>query len=136
MTTRQELAQQLAIAKQKLSKEIALESWETEDGIKEHIKDLENQLRNLENSPKMENFKQKLGANTEKLEQQVGEYYFSLEPNQRGLLIIGLVALLAITIYWLTKEDKSKLAEREARKEALAEERLLRQMALFRKLKE
>jgi len=135
MTTKQELAQQLTIAKQKLSKEIALESWETEEGIKDHIKDLENQLANI-NMTNSENFKQKLGENTEKLEKQVGEYYFSLEPDQRGLLIIGLVALLAITIYWLTKEDKNKLAEREARKEALAEERLLRQMALFRKLKE
>jgi len=44
MTTKQELAQRLAIAKQKLSKEIALESWETEAGIKDHIQDLENQL--------------------------------------------------------------------------------------------
>ena len=135
MTTKQELAQQLAIAKQKLSKEIALESWESEDRIQAHIQDLENQLAQL-NMTNSENFKQKLGEETEKLEQQVGEYYFALEPDQRGLLILGIITLLIITVYWLTKEDKSKLAEREARKEALAEERLLRQMAFYKQLRE
>ena len=135
MTTKQELEKELALAQQKLSKEIPLESWETEEGTKDHIKDLENQLAQL-NMTDTENFKQKLGANTEKLEKQVGEYYFSLEPDQRGLLIIGLVLLLAITIYWLTKEDKNKLAEREARKEAQLEEKWLKQMTLLKRLKE
>lgn len=133
MTTKQELEQQLTFAKQKLTGEVPLESWETTEGIETHIQDLENQLANMTNT---DNLKEKLGETTEKLEKQAEEYYFSFEPWQRGSLVIALILLLILTVYWLAKEDKNKLAQREARKEAQLEEKWLKQMTLLKRLKE
>jgi hypothetical protein len=86
----------------------------------------------------MKDLKKTLGESTEKIEREaanfIGEYYFSLEPWQRGLLVLGIISLTVLTIYWLTKEDKNKL--REARREAAMEEKWLKQMALLKKFKE
>lgn len=135
MNTKQELEQQLKIAQQKLSGEIPLEESETKEAIEIYIQELKQELANL-NPTNKDNLKQTLGENTEKIEKQVGEYYFSLEPWQRGTLVISLIIVLIALIYWLTKEDKDKLAQKEARKEAQLEERLLKQLALFKRLKE
>ena len=85
--------------------------------------------------------KTQLGKNTEKLEKKAGElltnyapYYSKLEPWQRGLLLIALTTFLLLAIYYLTKEDKHSALRKKQEKEA--EEKLLRQMAFFKKLKE
>lgn len=85
--------------------------------------------------------KQTIGSNTEKVEKQAKEYwnklapnYSNLEPWQRGLILLGLVGLTTLTIYLLTKEDKSE--RKKAKQEAMMEERLLRKMELLKKLKE
>ena len=86
-------------------------------------------------------FKKTIGENTEKLEKKAGEllnqyspYYSNLEPWQRGLLIIALTTLLILAIYYLTKKDKHSALQKKQEREA--EEKLLRQMAFFKKLKE
>ena len=79
--------------------------------------------------------KNKLGETTEQLENQVKEispYYTKLEPWQRGLILIGLTVFLTLVIYWLTKSDK-KLAKDEKREKEL-EEKIMRQMAFFKRL--
>jgi len=81
--------------------------------------------------------KQKLGETTEQLENKVKEfspYYTNLEPYQRGLILIILILFLILVIYWLTKSDK-KLA-RDDKKEKEAEEKIMRQMAFFKRLRE
>jgi len=83
----------------------------------------------------IKDLKQTIGENTEKLEKQAGQYYFALEPWQRGSLALGLILLSIALIYWLTKEDKSKLTRQEARREALLEEKLIKQMVLLNRLK-
>ena len=88
--------------------------------------------------------KEKLGEKTEQLEKKAQEYwtkykphftqaqqkYTKLEPWKRGAFLIALALCLLLFIYWLTKPDKNLQAKREAQ----AEERLLRQMAFFKKL--
>ena len=90
----------------------------------------------MTNSQKL---KDKLGKTTEQIETKVGEfwtkhshYYSNLEPWKRGTLLIVLTLFLLFAIYYLTKSDK-KLS---SKKEKEMEERLLRQMAFFKKLKE
>ena len=89
--------------------------------------------------------KQKLGEHTEKAEIKAKElftkyspYYSKLEPWQRGVLIIALILCLLLFIYYLTTTSKNRaeiLRERLAReKENQAEEKMLRQMAFFKKL--
>ncbi len=87
--------------------------------------------------------KQKLGEQTQKLEAKASELwtdfspnYTNLEPWQRGLLLIGILALLVFIIYYFTKKDKQKDAITQAKAEAAAEEKMMRQLALLRKLKE
>ena len=83
--------------------------------------------------------KDQLGKATEKIEIKVKElahYYTNLEPWQRGLLIIALTALLLFSIYYLTKPDKQLATKRESQKEKDLEEKLMRQMAFFKRLKE
>ena len=81
--------------------------------------------------------KQKLGETTEQLEKKAKEftpYYTNLEPYQRGLILIALILFLVLVIYWLTKSDK-KLA-RDDKKEKEVEEKIMRQMAFFKRLRE
>jgi hypothetical protein len=50
---------------------------------------------------------------------------------------LALTTLLLISIYYLTKPDKQNLsAKKESQKEREIEERLMRQMAFFKRLKE
>ena len=80
--------------------------------------------------------KNKLGTATEQLEAVIAPHYTNLEPYQRGLLIITLVLFLLFSVYYLTKPDKPLNTKREEQREKEIEERLLRQMAFFKKLKE
>ena len=76
--------------------------------------------------------KDKLGQTTEKLESVITPLYTNLEPYQRGLILMALTAFLIFTIYQLTKSEP-KL---NAKKESQLEEKLMRQMAFFKRLKE
>src|SRR6266513_302047 len=95
--------------------------------------------------PNTQEIKNKLGQHTEKAEAKAKElftkyspFYTKLEPWQRGALIIALILALLFAIYYLTATSKNRaeiLRERLAReKETQAEERMLRQMAFFKKL--
>ena len=79
-----------------------------------------------------QDLKQKLGETTEQLEQKLTPHYTSLESWQRGLLLIALTLLLLFSIYYLTKSDKNL----SSKKEVQLEEKILRQMAFFKRLKE
>ncbi|RHZ36418.1 hypothetical protein [endosymbiont GvMRE of Glomus versiforme] len=91
-----------------------------------------------------EEIKQKLGEQTQKLEQKAGElwdnftpHYTNLEPWQRGLILIGILALLVFVIYYLTKqEDPTEVLRRKERVEAAMEERVLKRVELLKKLRE
>ena len=76
--------------------------------------------------------KNKLGEYTEQLEQH-------LEPWQRGVLILVLIALLLVSIYLLTKKDQPEpreLTEVERKRiEALAEERILKRAEFLNRLR-
>ena len=87
--------------------------------------------------------KQKLGENTEKLENKVGElwsdfspHYTNLEPWQRELVLISIVVLLALAIYYLTHESQDRKAQRKAQTEAAMEDKIIRKMELLKKLRE
>ena len=83
--------------------------------------------------------KDKLGKTTEQLETQAQQlfttyspHYSNLEPWQRGLLLIALTLFLLFSIYFLTKSDKNL----STKKEAQLEEKLMRQMAFFKRLQQ
>ena len=81
--------------------------------------------------------KQKLGETTEKLENKAKEftpYYTNLEPWKRGLILIALTVFLILVIYWLTKTDKKVI--KDDKKEKEIEEKIMRQMAFFKRLRE
>lgn len=80
--------------------------------------------------------KNKLGVATEQLETAITPHYTNLEPWQRGLLIIALILFLLFSIYHLTKPDKPLNIKREEQREKEIEEKLMRQMAFFKRLKE
>ena len=91
----------------------------------------------------LENAKQKLGENTEKLERKVGELwtdfspnYTNLEPWQRGLILIGIVILLVLVAYYLTHENQNKKVQRKAQAEAAMEDKIIKRMELLKKLRE
>ena len=73
--------------------------------------------------------KNKLGEYTEQLESK-------LEPYQRGLILIALTAFLIFAIYYLTKSEPKLNAKKESQREKEIEEKLMRQMAFFKRLKE
>ena len=83
-------------------------------------------------------FKDQLGTSTEQLESFITPHYTSLEPYQRGILLIALTLFLIFSIYYLTTPNKTKpreLTETEKKQlEQLTEEKILRQMAFFRKI--
>jgi hypothetical protein len=86
-------------------------------------------------------FKKNLGESAEKLESKIKEfapYYTNLEPWQRGALILSLITLLLFSIYYLTKSDQQIVIDnkKELQKEKEIEEKILRQMAFFKRLKE
>jgi hypothetical protein len=79
--------------------------------------------------------KKTLGEATEQIESKVKEftpYYTSLEPWQRGLIIIALLLFLLFAIYQLTKSEPNL----STKKESQIEDKILRQMAFFKRLRE
>ena len=91
----------------------------------------------------LENAKQKLGEQTQKLERKAGELwtdfspnYTNLEPWQRGLILIGIIVLLALVAYYLTRENQNKAAIRKTQMEAAMEDKIIRRMELLKKLRE
>ena len=87
--------------------------------------------------------KNKLGEQTEKLEQKVSNLwnefspsYTNLEPWKRGLILIGICLLLALALYYLTHESEDYKAKKKAKLEQMQEERLLRRMETLKKLRE
>ena len=87
--------------------------------------------------------KNKLGEQTQKLERKANEFwtdfslnYTNLEPWQRGLVLIGIVVLLAFAIYYLTHESQDRKAQRKAQQEAVMEDKIIRKMELLKKLRE
>src|SRR3954451_13377412 len=79
---------------------------------------------------------QDLKNHLEKTNQQLEN---SLEPYQRGALILSLIALLLITAYLLTKKEvplPRELTEAEKKRiEMQAEERILKRAEFLRKLR-
>ncbi len=79
--------------------------------------------------------KTKLGEYTEQVEKKAREFtpcYSNLEPYQRGLILIALTLFLIFSIYQLTKSEPKM----NAKKESQIEDRILRQMAFFKRLRE
>ena len=70
--------------------------------------------------------------NLEKLEQNITPYYTNLESWQRGLILIALLLFLLFAIYQLTKSEPNL----NAKKENQIEEKILKQMAFFKRLRE
>ena len=87
--------------------------------------------------------KTQLGDQTEKLETKAHElwnqfspHYTNLEPWQRGLVLVGLLTLLIVITYYLTRESQAVKAKQKAQQEALQEEKIIRRMELLKKLRE
>ena len=87
--------------------------------------------------------KQKLGQQTQKLESKASELwndfspnYTNLEPWQRGLVLIGIVVLLILIAYYLTHESQDKKARKKAQAEAALEDKIIKRMELLKKLRE
>ena len=76
--------------------------------------------------------KNKLGEATEQLETTISPYYTNLESWQRGLILIALTLFLLFAIYQLTKSEPNL----NTKKEAQVEEKILKQMAFFKRLRE
>ena len=91
-----------------------------------------------------DDIKQAIGNYTEQTENKASElwtdfkpHYTNLEPWQRGLVLITLLALLALALYYLTKkEDPAEALRRKTQLEAAAEERMLKRIELLKKLRE
>jgi hypothetical protein len=91
----------------------------------------------------LEDAKQKLGEQTQKLERKAGELwneispnYTNLEPWQRGLILIGILIILALALYYLTHENQNKKAQRKAQAEQALEDKIIKRMELLKKLRE
>ena len=87
--------------------------------------------------------KNQLGEQTKNLENkaqdlwnQFSPHYTNLEPWQRGLVLIGLVAFLIVTIYYLTHENSAKKKSRQNQAESELEARLIKRMEMLKKLRE
>ena len=87
--------------------------------------------------------KQSLGDQTQNLESKVQDlwnqfspHYTNLEPWQRGLVLISLLALLAFITYYLTHESPELKNKRKAQAEQAQEEKIIRRMELLKKLRE
>jgi hypothetical protein len=87
--------------------------------------------------------KQILGEQTQNLENKLSQawnefspHYTNLEPYQRGLVLIGLLALLAFAIYYLNHESQNQKTKRKIQAEQAQEEKIIRRMELLKKLRE
>jgi len=81
--------------------------------------------------------KQQLDEQTLEAENKAKEYWINFsqkykEPHQRAYFYIGLLILLLLLIYWLTRPD----IDLEAKREARMEDRLIKKMEMLKKLKE
>ena len=88
-----------------------------------------------------EEIKNKLGEYTEQVEEKIKDfapYYTNLEPWQRGLILIALIAFLIFAIYYLTKKETPQpreLTEDEKKRiETMVEQRILKRAEFLRKL--
>jgi len=100
-------------------------------------------MTNLDLNEKLQEAKNKLGEQTTKLENKVADWwdefspnYTNLEPWKRGLLLIGLIILLALALYYLTHESEDYKAKKKLKAEQLQEERILRRMEVLKRLRE
>lgn len=91
----------------------------------------------------LENAKKKLGEQTENLENKMVDFWDYYSPNytnfeswQRGLILIGIFVLLALALYYLTRENQDRKAQRKAQAEAAFEEKIIKRMELLKKLRE
>jgi hypothetical protein len=87
--------------------------------------------------------KQKLGEQTQKLERKVSEFwtefspnYTNLEPWKRGLILIGLLIFLVFAIYYLTHESEDYKTKKKLKAEQMQEERIIKRMELLKKLRD
>ena len=87
--------------------------------------------------------KSQLGEQTKNLENKIQDlwnqfspHYTNLDPWQRGLVLIGLVVLLAFTAYYLTHESPELKTHQKAKLEQAQEEKIIRRMELLKKLRE
>ena len=87
--------------------------------------------------------KNSLGEQTENFENKAQDlwnqftpHYTNLEPWQRGLVLIGLVVLIAFITYYLTRESKNQKAQHQAKIEQAQEEKIIRRMELLKRLRE
>ena len=97
----------------------------------------------MTNSFNPSELKNKLGENTQKLERKASEFWFdysphytNLEPYQRGLVLISLLALLAFITYYLTHESSELKNKRKVQLEQAQEEKIIRRMELLKRLRE
>ena len=97
----------------------------------------------MKNNLNLTDAKQKLGENTQKFENKVinfwddfSPHYTNLESWQRGLLLIGIIVLLALAIYYLTHENQDRKAHKKAQAEAALEDKIIKRMELLKKLRE
>jgi len=100
-------------------------------------------MTNLDLNQKLNEAKSKLGEQTEKLENKVADWwnefspnYTNLEPWKRGLLLIGLIVLLALALYYLTHESEDYKTKKKLKAEQVQEERMLRRMEVLKRLRE
>ena len=100
-------------------------------------------MTNLDLNDKLQEAKSKLGEQTTKLENKISDWwdefspnYTNLEPWKRGLLLIGICLLLALTLYYLTHESKDYKAKKKLKAEQAQEERMLRRMEVLKRLRE
>ena len=84
--------------------------------------------------------KDQLGKHTEQLEKYLTPHYSSLEPWQRGILLIALTTFLLFAIYYLTKNNKPlprELTDQEKKDlERRAEELILKRTEFLKRLRE
>jgi hypothetical protein len=100
-------------------------------------------MTNLDLNEKLQEAKSKLGEQTTKLEQKVSDLweefspnYTNLEPWKRGLILIGICLLLALSTYYLTHESEDYKAKKKLKAEQIQEERILRRMEVLKRLRE
>ena len=100
-------------------------------------------MTNLDLNQNLQGAKSKLGEQTTRLENKVSDWwnefspnYTNLEPWKRGLLLIGLLILLALALYYLTHESEDYKAKKKAKLEQAQEERMLRRMEVLKRLRE
>jgi len=52
------------------------------------------------------------------------------------LILIGILVILALALYYLTRENQNKKAQHKAQAEQAMEDKIIRKMELLKKLRE